>query len=205
MILPDPPPVYEIAFVTKDTTTATSSNIAVYNSFVTAEANLSAPLAALGVSWNAIVSTGGVGGVDADVNAPFTAGIPVYNTQGQLVADSGTPLYSGTLLNPIFYDQYGNSNTLSAWTGSTSSGTADPVNYMDAPSGNTEMGAPVFTNSTWLANFVASQVGANGIVQEGAIYALSSPIKTPEPASLTLLGAALLGLGGFFLARRRRG
>ena len=30
-----------------------------------------------------------------------------------------------------------------------------------------------------------------------------SPVSTPEPGTLTLLGAALLGLGAFYLRRRR--
>ena len=76
---------------------------------------------------------------------------------------------------------------------------------MDAPSGNTEMGVAVFTNSTWLADFVASQVGANGIVQE----ALSTPCQAPlrprsRPASRSW-ARHCWDFGGFFFARRRRG
>ena len=195
--------MYEIAFVTSAGTRAMSPNIADYNTFVTQEANQDPTLAALGVSWNAIVSTGGSSGVNANVNAPFNSLIPVYNTQGQLVANAGTPLYSGSLINPIYYDQFGNSSTLSAWTGSTIAGNADPIYYMDSSSGSTEMGIPVLTNSGWIADFATGQIGAGGVVQFGAIYALSSPITTPEPATLTLLLPALLGLGLAY--RRRRG
>jgi hypothetical protein len=49
---------YQLIFVTKDFwSTPTDGNIADYNAFVTTEANQSSQLAALGVQWNAIVST----------------------------------------------------------------------------------------------------------------------------------------------------
>jgi hypothetical protein len=102
---------YELAFVTRD---ATSPYIADYNSFVAQEAGQNTNLPK-GITWDAIASTvgdinTGLGMADADANAPFTSTIPVYNTAGQLVANATTPLYNatGTLINPIEYDQFGN-------------------------------------------------------------------------------------------------
>ena len=108
MILPAglaPGSQYEIAFVTSDGTTATSPDITDYNNFVTREANQDAILAGLGVTWHAIASTDAV---TANLNAPSSGTIPIYNTAGLLVADASSPLYSGQLLNPIDFDQYGN-------------------------------------------------------------------------------------------------
>ena len=101
---------YEIAFVTYGGTTATDPYEADYNAFVTAQAQQN-PNLPQGVTWHAIASTYENGDVqDAIHNAPFTSSIPVYNTQGQLVANAATPLYSiyGNILNPIGYDQFGN-------------------------------------------------------------------------------------------------
>jgi hypothetical protein len=136
---------YEIAFVTADPTTATSSDINYYNNFVRTEANQDPILAGLGVSWNAIASTATV---NANTNAPNGGSIPVYNTMGQLVANAAAPLYSETLfgpnseslINPIAYTQTAvllPSNTpygwTCVWTGtdlywSGGPGTSDPNN-----------------------------------------------------------------------------
>jgi len=84
----------------------------------------------------------GLGMADANVNAPFTSTIPVYNTAGQLVANASTPLYgtTGPLINPIDYDQYGNALAAPVWTGSNTDGTTDkPLGgqsfYGDQPQG----------------------------------------------------------------------
>ena len=87
VILPNVPAgtKYEILFVTLDTTNAASTSIGTYNAFATTEATNSPVLDALttehDLKWNAVVSTTTV---DAVNNAPDN-GIPVYNTQGQLV------------------------------------------------------------------------------------------------------------------------
>ena len=81
---------YEIAFVTADSTTATSSDINYYDNFVKTEATQDSVLAGLGVSWNAIASTDSVNAV---VNAPYSPSIPIYNTCGQLLTNSTHPLY----------------------------------------------------------------------------------------------------------------
>jgi hypothetical protein len=48
---------YRLAFVTSTTRDATSSDITVYNGFVTASANAVTELALLGSTWTAIAST----------------------------------------------------------------------------------------------------------------------------------------------------
>ena len=189
---------YEIAFVTSDGTAATSSNIADYNRFVTAEASQNAMLGSLGVSWNAIVSTETV---NASANAAFNSAIPVYNTAGQLVANAATPLYSESesLLNPIEYNQFGqlNSSTFT-WTGSGLMGTKfSTVALGDA---NVNIGRDDYTDFHWIQ-------GQNGwpATQTHYLYALSSPITVvPEPSSFILLGTGVFCLAGCGLRRRRR-
>jgi hypothetical protein len=198
VILPNLPAgsQYQIVFVTSDLTTATSSVIGDYNNFVTSEAAQSAALVALGVQWNAVVSTAG-GGI-AKVNAPST-GLPVYNTAGIEVASGATGLYVGSslpLLSPIQYDQFGlASSPVIVWTGSTASGNASLT------LGSSFVAVGVSTTSTpqsWMT------VDAIPSGQVATLYALSTPITViPEPASLTLLGTAALLLGGFAFSRAR--
>jgi pilus assembly protein Flp/PilA len=195
---------YEIAFVTSQGTTATSSNIATYNSFVTSQAN-SGSLSSLGATWNAIVSTGTAGVNSANVNAPSSAGIPVFNTDGQLVAfsTSASPLYSGaTLTNNIDYDQNGNQQLYQAvWTGSTSNGTANVGSTLGSPE-TTIIG--IDSNGTLGTTWIA---GPPFLPNSSPLplYALSSPITpVPEPATLSLVGAALFGVVGASFVRKRK-
>lgn len=110
---------FEIAFVTNDPTNALSSDIGTYNDFVTQEAHQSSVLESLDVSWHAIASTATV---NAILNAPNDGSIPVYNTAGQLVANSANPLYSGSLIWGINYTQTGAlvGESTYIWTGTDS-------------------------------------------------------------------------------------
>jgi hypothetical protein len=190
---------YQLVFVTADGRDATSSNIADYNTFVTNEAALNPLLPA--ATWNDVGSTATV---DANVNAS-SGGLPVYNTAGQLVATAGTGLYTATLVNPILYDQFGTASpaNTAVWTGSGSNGTDynnPPLLGLGASIGATAIGDPTAISANWAHD--------GNHIQSAALplYALSTAITvpTPEPATLTLLGSALLLQGGIGIFRRRR-
>jgi hypothetical protein len=175
---------------------ASSSSTSTYNSFVTSQA---APLTAIlpaGVTWDAVVSTGASPN-DAKDNAPSFANIPIYNTDGLKV--SAGSLYSGaSLLSDINFDQNGNTPPIDLiWTGATALGavSSNPLGSSDPEFGNSTA-----TSTSWITG---SSGDPASIVWP--VYALSSPITVvPEPTTLSLLGVALLGLGGFFFTRRRR-
>ena len=84
---PDLPPgsQYQLVFVTSDATTAESTNIADYNSFVRQEAAQNSSLPA--ATWNVVASTATVNAVN---NALTYSSIPIYNTHGQLVASGSS-------------------------------------------------------------------------------------------------------------------
>ena len=206
---------YQIVFVTSDGTTATSANIQDYNNFVTAEAVLGSSYLSdfvpAGTTWKAIGSTDSV---NAIVNSPTYANVPIFNTQGELIATGSTQFWNASFDTPILFDQYGNSNSGgyvwigTQYTGREASLSGVPAGLGDFPYIGTPLDAyctPTCTqaNVTYGFNILWNQTGYSlSAVQAYScpLYALSSPI--PEPSTITLLGSALLGLG--LVCRRRR-
>ena len=188
---------YQLIFVSAGATdvTATNTNISSYNSFVTAQAALDPSLPS--ATWTIVGSTGTV---EAYANAPNLivdgSYLPVYNTQGIEVQgpDFVAGLYSGgDLQSPVQYDQFGRSALGTVFTGIGGGplGAIDVVEYGDA-----------YSLREWASAGVEPvEYG----VTTGSVYALSSAITvpTPEPATITLLGSALLLIGGVQFARRR--
>src|ERR1035438_1081720 len=111
---------YRLVFVTADTYTATSSSITDYNNDVNTEAAASA-LAALGTTWLDIGSTATVNAID---NIGIDSGVPIYDLEGNLVAnDAGTGvgglIESNPILSPIMFTELGTYLYTLVWTGST--------------------------------------------------------------------------------------
>lgn len=188
---------YQLVFVTADTTTATSTDITTYNTFVQNEAALNASLPS--ATWTAIGSTATV---SASVNAPndFVDGsyLPVYNTQGLLVTAAG--LYSNIIpVNAITYTQMGNPTGSAVWTGTSQVGSAEPGTALGSES-QAQVGiSNDGVNPGWLSEIAFNPSG------DFPLYALSSAlVATPEPTSVTLLGSAMVLLAGFRLLKKRR-
>ena len=120
---------YRLAFVTDDTTDATSSDITTYNSFVTAEAalNLSLP----STTWTAIASTSGVNAAtNISCGSACDSNVPIFLVDGTEVATSAAALFAGAILNPIDEDENGNLLYGYVWTGSNADGTAATGNEL---------------------------------------------------------------------------
>jgi hypothetical protein len=193
---------YRLAFVTMTEYSATSSNIADYNNDVNTEADSVAALDALGTTWLDIGSTSSVNAID---NIGQDPGVPIYNLDGQLVADDATTspggLFSGDLLGKIDFNELGVTQNAGVWTGSNSSGTADD------PLGGTDgrLGLSFTVTSLWISTLKLS-VSTTDLHLYAISEVLTVPdITTPEPSTYVMgcLGAVVLLLANF--ARKRSG
>jgi hypothetical protein len=209
---------YQLIFVTADTHDAISSSVGVYNSFAASEAAIGVPFGLpSGLTWNAVVSTVSV---SANANAPSFAGIPVYDTHGDLVAFNSVSagLYLLPLSHAPDFTQRGDFLQTNVWTGGASTSPALPPTpqligtpfTFDLTKTVEAFGLSTEVGFRWLyADNSTDYSGPPGVTTSpvlDSMYALSTPITVPapEPATLTLLGSALLLMGGHRLRRRKR-
>jgi hypothetical protein len=192
---------YRLVFVTADTYAATATNIATYNTEVNSEANAVAVLAALHTTWLDIGSTATV---NAITNIGQDPSIPIYNLDGQLVANDARTnaggLFSGTLFHAIDYNESGTLDNTYVWTGTGTNGTGISGDQLGSRNVAEGYSADT-TGGLWFHNGVTSACDG-----KEALYAISVvltvPGHNPEPSTtaLVLLG----GAGLLFVARRRR-
>lgn len=183
---------YQLIFVTSASQDAPSASVAFYNAMVNAQALLSPTLP--DVAWSAVVSTGLV---DARDNAP-SLGLPIYNTQGMLVATASMGLYTNHLLNPVEFDQFGHRADSLVWTGSDTDGTSLFFRHVGAEF--VGIGDSSHRDDDWIQFATADDSLCLHL------YALSAPItvpqRVPEPSTLVLLATGALSLAA--CARRRK-
>lgn len=200
LIAPDglnPGDKYHLVFATSTARDATSSNIADYNSFVTAAATAAGSwVKDLSTTWVAIASTQTT---DAINNAPITA--PVFRVDGVKVADDSTDFWDGNLDSAINLTEVGGSPTAWVWTGSNTSGTefiqvggpddGDSLALGSTDNTSSTVGNPNSASSSWTVGTAAAQT------TEFSFYAISGELTVvPEPATLVLLCLGGLGLAG---------
>jgi hypothetical protein len=192
---------YRLAFVTSAETNAESSNIADYNAFVTAQANLDPQLAALGVTWQVIGSTAAVDAYN-NIGGTFTA--PIYNLGGQLVATGSAGLWSGNNLdNPINFDQFGDTLDGYLWTGTVQDGTTDNA----LGSGNPEFAYSGVVDVRWIADGGGNPETGDPSTSSALLYGIS-PVLTvespavPEPGTFSLMMLGVMFLAGKVRSKR---
>ena len=194
---------YRIVFVTSAKGDATSTDIAHYDAFVTNTANAGSQLAALGVSWQIIGSTGLVSAFN-HVGGVFNT--PLYLLDGILVANGSADLWDGSISHQIDEDENGFilARGVRVWTGTYFDGSGTPNAYPLGSSGagvNGAGGVWVGVSSERSDIWVSAGAGLSTALNN--YYGISSAITvgaaTPEPSSLVY---SILGI--FILAVRTR-
>ncbi len=184
---------YRLAFVTDTARDATSTDPDIYNAFVTATANSSPLLAALGTTWSTIANIGGLNAyanTQTNPNPLLQGSYPVYNLAGQLIAPTNASLWTAPLTNPIDVTEAGLVQSGSVWTGIYYNNETD----LDGAFGNnvnedyqlgqyaSATGLEAATDSTWLTD------NEDVISNAHPFYAISG-ILTAPPALVAQLNA----------------
>jgi hypothetical protein len=190
--------MYRVLFVTNSKRDATSPDINDYNEFVSAAAINGSLTGSLGLTWKALASTAAT---NAQVNTEIYENdyntVTMFNTFGDIIANSGNDLWDGTLSAPINGDGDGLKETFESWTGTDQFG----------GSNQTLGGGTVVTSGyTWKtdSNWV-NRIGASvnfSFVLYGTSNVVTKPLAdVPEPGTVILLS---LGLAGLSFARYRK-
>lgn len=194
---------YRLAFVTSGTGNAVSTNIDDYNLFVTAQANLSPELQALGTNWKVFGSTLTVAARDNTGTNPATTGVPVFRGDGQMLAANNADLWDGTLRVPLSIMQSGLQAPFGVlpffpFTGTTQQGQTDVIRPLGSIQNGVNQG-----NWTDGNGWIVTTAGPPSA--QAPFFAVSGVLTVqavPEPCSLVLLGT-LTSIWSFAKLRRR--
>ena len=184
---------YRLAFVTAGTRDATSSSIADYDAFVTAEANTEVALSS--ISWQVLGSTAAVSARDHTGTAPANyPGVPIFLLNDVKLVDDYADLWDGSVDTPLAINQHGaDHREHMVWTGTYYTGVGLPqaLGQFSTITGSTgSIGGQLF-GPAWIYGG-DRQYGLN-LYYYAMSEVLSVPVPEPRPtALLTLDFAALL-------------
>jgi hypothetical protein len=190
---------YRLVFATDTAMTGVSSDIDVYNNFVTTVANTEPKLTALGTTWRAIASTSSVDARDNTGTNPASMGVPIYNMVGQLIATSNADLWDGTIAHAIFFNQHGQPpppGQQVVWTGTQPAGIAENPLGMAFPA----WGEGDYADNEW----VFASYGTYGSEREFLFYGLSGVLTVvPEPSTIVPAALGAAAALAIWITRRR--
>ncbi|MCP5142443.1 MAG: hypothetical protein H6980_08850 [Gammaproteobacteria bacterium] len=197
---------YRLAFITSGVTPVSSTDIATYDAFVTAQANTISELAALNTQWRVIGGTASVNLRDHTDTVPSSVtggslGVPIYLLNGVQLVDSYDDLWDGSIDVPLNVDESGATFVSTLYQSSVATGSAygtrDGTTYAGRELGSASgpiLGDAQRTDVGW--------AGAVGVPPGGSyhLYAISDLItygaaasgSVPLPTPLMLFGAGLV-------------
>ena len=199
---------YRLAFVTTGTiapgtVAPDSSDITLYNDFVTADAHAQTALAALGTTWTAIASATRVNARDNTGTVPTvnggSNGVPIYLLDGSRLVSGYDSFWNhfGLLIN---FDRDGNEVDFGTriWTGSRFTGVGDLAFGLTQTSVYGTVGGVL---DDWIREGDADVSDEYSLYGISGILTVPTVTAAPEPGALGILA---LGFAGIVLARRRR-
>lgn len=190
---------YQLVFITDGTINAMSADIAVYNAFAQAQAELNPSLTGtdMGAQWKALVSTPTI---DANANAVVGANTPVYLLNGTKIADGFADMWDQSVDALVNVNQYNAAATNKmVWTGSFATGTGAAMFQMGGSGQSAIRGSNAFSNTFWFYN------NSENPQTLSPLYVLSGEFTVPVPEPGTMVTFATgFGLFALTLIRRRR-
>lgn len=197
---------YRLAFVTSGTTTAISSDINYYNSFVQTAAEAVPELASLGTTWKAIVATAQVNAAENTDTGIYAAhDAPLHLLNGDYLRSGGTSFWDSfdDTVQPIV-DETGSAAPRLVWTG------FDDSSVPDFPLGG-ESCLYGSSDGQYLGNiddvYYRYQDGPELATIPMALYAISGVLSVspvPEPSSFAIFSLLVVVVFGASAVRRYR-
>ena len=184
-----PGELYRVLFATSTDRSATSTNIADYNAFVSAAASSQADFASLGTTWSAVASTAAVNARNnTNTNPANGKGVPIYRPDGLRLAFGNADFWQCTLDATPGLTETGAANSfVLVWTGTSDDGTT--VAGQGLGSGNPRYGRSDGGNC-W-ANFSQDLKYASY-----PLYALSNVLTATNVGTYVRFNTVVLGASG---------
>jgi hypothetical protein len=198
---------YRLAFVTSSERDASSTDIAVYNQFVTDVANSISELADLNTNWYVIGSTATVDARDnTNTNPDVWVGVPIFLLNDTKLVDNNADLWDGSLDRPLNIEETGLAGGGGVWTGSDYDGTAYSDSWGNFPLGawNVKDGYSGYTDNRWICD-VGSGHGLNRSYALSDTLTVSGGEPIPEPTTICLMSFGLLGVLAIVIRQRKKG
>jgi len=191
--------MYRVLFVTSSKRDATSTDINVYNEFVSAAAINGSLTGSLGLTWKALASTAATNAqVNTEIYENDLNTVTMFNTFGGVIAKSGNDLWDGTLSASIIGDEDGLDRMFEVWTGTDQFGGSHQTL---GAGGTVAYGVTWQTDSKWVDERDGS-LATYAFTLYGASIVVTKPLtEVPEPSSVILLS---LGLAVLSFARYRK-
>ena len=155
------------------------------------------------VGWHVLGSQSSPGPSAID-RLPNSA-VPIYNTNGDLVANAAHDIWSGTLLHAIAYTETAVVMDTLVWTATLPNGHVPPTNQGLGDFGDVVVGRSSASDGGWVDFDLAfSNNPPHSFYGFSDVITVAAPVPEPNTVTLFVTTAPLLGLLALPWHRRRR-